>query len=325
MTTIIDQEQWRKHALHNRVQTLLLLSVMAGFMALLGWFIAGQTGLIALLIAGVLLGLFSPAISPRLVMRLYQARELPVGQFPELHRALDVLTQRAGLPKPPRLFYVPSAMVNAFAVGRPHDAAIGVTDGLLRNLSLREAVAVLAHEISHIRSNDMWVMGLADMFSRLTSLLSLFGQLLLLINLPLLLWAPVSLNWFAILLLIFAPTLSALAQLGLSRTREYDADLNAARLTGDPDALASALLKIEQIQGAWLERIFLPGRRVPEPSLLRTHPPTQERVRRLMALKTVEMPAWEPLDISGAMSVQHLAGLPGNRRSPRWTWTGLWY
>jgi heat shock protein HtpX len=71
----------------------------------------------------------------------------------------------------------------------------------------------------------------------------------------------------------------------LSRTREYDADLNAARLTGDPGGLAQALARIERVQGGWFERIFLPGRHLPAPSLLRTHPPTEERIARLMALK----------------------------------------
>ncbi len=325
MNQTIDEAQWRRHALQNRLHTLVLLAVMVAFLALLGWFIAGDTGLVVLLIGGVVLVLFSPVLSPRLVMRLYRAQALPQNQFPELYQALSLLSERAGLPARPALFYVPSAMVNAFAVGRPEDAAIGVTDGLLRNLNLREAIGVLAHEVSHIRSNDMWVMGLADLFSRLTSALSLFGQLLLLVNLPLLLWAPVSINWFAIALLVFAPTLSALAQLGLSRTREYDADLNAARLTGDPDALASALRKIEQIQGAWLERVFLPGRRVPEPSLLRTHPPTEERVRRLMELKKQETSPWQRLPFDAEQVSSYLANLPSGARAPRWKWTGLWY
>ena len=134
-----------------------------------------------------------------------------------------------------------------------------------------------------MRNNDLWVMGLANMFSRSTSLL-LLGPFLLLLNLPLILFSQGMLSWWAILLLIFAPNLSALAQVALSRTREYDADLNAARLTGDPEGLADALAKIERLQGGWLEQILLPGRRVPEPSLPRTHPDTEERIARLMAL-----------------------------------------
>ncbi len=154
-------------------------------------------------------------------------------------------------------------MLNAFAVGTRKHAAIAVTDGLVRQLDMRELVGVVAHEISHVRNNDLWVMGLADMFSRTTSILSLIGQFLLFLNLPLILLSQVTVNWFAIFLLIFAPNLSALAQLALARTREFDADLNAARLTGDPDGLASALVKIERAQGGWLERIFMPNRRVP--------------------------------------------------------------
>ncbi|NOZ37230.1 MAG: M48 family metalloprotease, partial [Gammaproteobacteria bacterium] len=187
----------------------------------------------------------------------------------------------------------------------------------------RETIGVLAHEISHIQNNDMWVMGIADMFSRLTSMLSLFGQLLLLLNLPLIIFSAVSINWMAILILIFAPSLSALAQLGLSRTREYDADLNAARLTGDPEGLARALLKIERQQGSFMERIFLPGRRIPDPSLLRTHPPTDERVRRLMELRHDSAVASMNLPARGFMPdafLEHSA-----QRPPRWHINGLWH
>ncbi len=133
-------------------------------------------------------------------------------------------------------------------------------------------------------------MGLADLFSRLTSLLSLLGLSLLLLYLPLALLTQVEFNGLALLLLVLAPHLSALAQLGLSRTREYDADLNAAALTGEPEALARALVKIEQLQHGWWERILLPGRKIPEPSLLRTHPPTAERVERLLQLRPQRPP-----------------------------------
>jgi heat shock protein HtpX len=167
-------------------------------------------------------------------------------------------------------------------------------------------------------------MGVADVFSRGTSLLSLVGQLLLVLNLPLVLFSEVSFNWFAILLLVFAPSLSALAQLALSRTREYDADLNAARLTGDPESLARALARIERTQGGWWERIFLPGRRIPDPSLLRTHPQTRERVERLMALRPAfgaagDLPVTRP-----AIDVRSGFGRPVVR-PPRWHVSGLWH
>jgi heat shock protein HtpX len=211
-------------------------------------------------------------------------------------------------------------VVNAFTVGRADQSAIAVTDALLRVLNSREVVAVLAHEISHVRSNDIWVMSLADMFSRMTSLLSMFGLLLLFVSLPLAMLAEVSINWFAIALLIVAPNLSALAQLGLSRTREYEADLNAVRLTGDPEGMASALVRIERASGAWLERIFLPGRGIPDPSLLRSHPSTESRIGRLRELvphDNYHAPAdWVP-------DVQRHARPAA--RAPRWHLNGLWY
>jgi heat shock protein HtpX len=139
----------------------------------------------------------------------------------------------------------------------------------------------MAHEVSHIANRDLWIMGLADTMSRVVSLASWIGQLMLLINLPLVLAGGAHIPWHVPLLLIFSPTIMALLQLALSRTREFDADRGAAELTGDPGGLASALLKLERRTGRFWEDIFLPGRRIPEPSLLRTHPPTEDRVARL--------------------------------------------
>ena len=257
-------------------------------------------------------------------MRLYGALRVDYRQAPALVAALSELAERAGLPARPDLYYVPSRTINAFAVGSRKQSVVAVTDGLLGRLNLRETVGVLAHEISHISSNDLWVMGLADLFSRATSVLSLLGLLLLAVNLPLVLFAGASINWFAIGLLVFAPSGSALAQMALSRTREYDADLNAARLTGDPEGLARALAKIERAQGGLWERIFMPGRRVPDPSPLRSHPDTRERIARLMALKpggppAVALPAgWTELDLRAALGQPVV-------RPPRWHISGLWH
>jgi len=125
-----------------------------------------------------------------------------------------------------------------------------------------------------------------------------------------------------VLLLIFAPQLAVLAQLGLSRTREYDADLNAAALTGDPEGLASALVKIEGRQRRLLD-LLLPGWGLPEPSWLRTHPPTEERIRRLLALAPREG-VWLPGSRAGwPPGVPVVASLPARR--PRYHVSGLWY
>lgn len=322
-STRIDPTLWRHHQWLNRLQSLALLLFMGGFLSLLGWLIWGVTGTLLLLSVGFMGILFNPSVSPRWVMRLYGAVRLDLHQAPGLSRAVAWVAQRAGLQTLPALYYVPSRMLNAFAVGAPSGSAIALTDGLVRQLDDRELLGVIAHEVSHIVSNDLWVMGLADMFSRATSLLSLLGQLLVIVNLPLMLTGTVTFNWWAVLLLVFAPHLSALAQLALSRTREFDADLNAVRLTGDPQGLSSALAKIEQVQGGWMERILLPGRRVPEPSLLRTHPRVEERIGRLSSLSG-SVPTLQANDDA-------FADLPGIRhsraatRSPRWHISGLWH
>lgn len=321
----IDPDAWTRNAWRNRLQTSILLAVMASFVALLGHLLWGGDGMLALLIAVGLGALISPTLPSWMIMRLYGARRLAPEEVPELWAAVTTLSQRAGLPHPPELYYVPSRVLNAFAVGSRERAFLGLTDGLLRQLAWRELVGVLAHEISHIRSNDLRVMGLADLISRATVVLSLIGQLMLLVNLPLILLTDMAISWLAIALLIAAPSLSALAQLALSRTREFDADLNAARLTGDPGGLARALAKIDQVQGGWLERVFLPGHRIPEPSLLRTHPPTEERIARLMELTPqmrdrgdYEMPL-----VHGPGTWYR--GPTPVRRPPRWRGHGLWY
>ncbi len=315
---------WHQHSVANRLQSALLLLLMGGFLGLLGWLLWGIKGVLMLVLLGLILMLFNPGTTPWLIMRMYGGVRLSTDQAPLLQSALLELSKRAGLSHIPSLYYIPSRIVNAFALGQRDDAAIAVSDGLLRTLDSRETVAVLAHELSHVRNNDIRVMGVADLFSRLTSLLSLFGLLLLILNLPLVLLGAVGVNWFAILVLIFAPNLSALAQLGLSRTREYDADLNAVNLTGDPEGLARALVKIEQTSGSFLKRILLPGRRAPEPSLLRSHPPTDERVRRLMRLKDSQLNAPFAIQLRQDNLPDFMVSAL-TQRTPRWRITGLWH
>jgi len=323
-TTNIDSIIWLRHAWRNRLQSILLLFTMAGFLALLGWILWGADGLLMLMIMGMIGLLLTPSVSPAWIMQMYNAREIYPAQMPKLHHILSHLSQAANLPTIPAIYYVPSSMLNAFAVGSHQRSAIAITDGLLRALTTRELSGVLAHEISHIRNRDLWVMGLADLFSRSTSILSLFGQILLIINLPLIFFGLASINWIAIVILIFAPTLSALIQLALSRTREFDADLNAVSLTGDAKGLASALIKIEQAQGGWVERIFLPGRRIPEPSLLRTHPKTEQRVTRLLSLESNPGTLFEQEWQSSPNGVEQTFVKP-IMRTPRWHINGLWH
>lgn len=211
--------------------------------------------------------------------------------------------------------------MNAFAVGRSSASAIGITDGILRALSGRELLGVIAHEVSHIRNDDIFVMGLADLLTRATHVLCLLGQILLLLSLPYALSVnTLPFSWWVIPLLIAAPTLSALMQLALSRTREFDADLNASELTGDPEGLASALQRMDHLQGNWFERILLPGRHDPGPSLLRTHPDADQRVRRLLALRNKRAPEIPLVHATRGRAPWAPARAPRRRHL-----TGLWY
>lgn len=310
--------RWR-----NALQSLLLLAAMAGLWALLGWLLAGPQLMLLMLLVGGVSMLAGLRLSSRLVLALYGARPLTPAQAPGLHALVAELASRAALPRVPRLYHVPTRLMNSFSVGTGEQAALVVSDGLLRGLSWRELAGVLAHEISHARHRDIWVMALADMISRMTHMLSLVGVLLLVLNLPLLLLTGEGVPWPVVLLLLFAPGLAALLQLALSRQREYEADRAAAELTGDPAGLASALLRLDGWQQGWLSQIFTPGRRVPEPSLLRTHPPTEERVRRLQAMSS--LPARRALPgVSGPADAAP-SGWPASRHAPRWRWSGHWY
>jgi heat shock protein HtpX len=307
------------HRLLNLVQSALLLGLMAAVAWVSVTAILGPgTGLVLAL--GTVAGLFmAPDLSRRMLLSAYQAQRLTGRDAPGFVAGLAGLARRAGLPRAPELYRVPSRLPNAFAMGSPEDSAICITDGLLDLLDGRELAGVLAHEIGHIANRDLWIMGLADVMSRLVSLASWVGQFLLLLNLPLLMAGMVVVPWSVVALLIFAPTLMALVQLGLSRTREYDADRAAAELTGDPDGLIRALGKLDRLTGRFWEEVLLPGRRIPDPSLLRTHPPTESRIRRLRELapnRSVRVP-----DIS-----EHSAQIAGGSNlTPRFRRFGTYW
>ena len=228
------------HRLQNAVQTLALLAAMAALAGLLGWTLFGAAGLWAAAL-GPVLALLGRGGSSEMILRLTRAQPLAPQQAPGLYRLVGELAGRAGLPRTPRLFRVPTPALNAFAAGSRDDPAIAVTDGLLASLEPREMAGVLAHELSHVRARDVWVMTLAAVVGRMTSLLSFLGQILLFVLIPVSLFTGHGVPLLAIVLLIFAPTISGLLQLALSRTREYDADIAAVEITGDPRGLASAL------------------------------------------------------------------------------------
>lgn len=305
-----------RHRWLNRLQTLVLVLTLLAIAALLGSLLFGQQGLWLALAAAAMALLIEPAMTSPLTLRLYRARPLHPEEAPQLWHVLHELAQRAGLRAVPEPYYIPSTVINAFATGSTHRAAIALTDGLLRNLTPRELAGVLGHEIAHIANEDLRVMGLADSISRLTQMMSLFGQVALLFSVPAMLAGLVDVSWAALLVLLLAPQLALLVQMGLSRVREFDADRLAAELTGDPLGLASALARIERANRNW-RAWLLPGWGNPEPSWLRTHPATADRIRRLQVLAESMTP--RPLHAASLIS-----GLAPVARPPRWHASGLW-
>jgi heat shock protein HtpX len=308
----------RSHDLRNALHTVILIGGSSILLALIAWTVFGWTGLVWAAIFGAF-GLWTMGrVSPKMVLGLYKARPLSPDELPDVHRLVRELARRADLTAVPQLYYVPSKMLNAFAVGTRRDSAIAVTDGLMRSMTIRQLAGILAHETSHIRSGDLRVMALADVLTRITNFMSMLG----LIGIPALFGAGIDIPWLGILLLIFAPTIGGLLQLGLSRTREYDADLDGAALTGDPAGLASALDTLERRQGHVWEGL-LPGGRVPSPSLLRTHPVTKDRIARLLTLTGEAEPQ---IAVSTARPEPGPSIVPPIR-NPRvhWRRMGIWY
>ena len=316
----LDGSALRTHKLRNTVHSWMLAGGSILLLVICVTSLMGPDGLLWALVFGGISLAMATRISPPMVLRLYGARPVHPAEFPEGWAILRDLAERAGLPAVPQLYYVPSRVMNAFAVGRPEDSAVAVTDGLIRGLTIRQLRGVLAHEISHVRNGDLKVMALADIVSRMTGVMSAVGLFTLFVNLPYLAAARVPVPWGGVLLLMAAPTIGSLLQLGLSRAREYDADLDAAGLTGDPEGLASALMVLERRQGALWE-LMMPGAKIPDPSLLRSHPRTEDRVARLMALagRPGQLPETDDRRPRIGRSIIPVI------RPPRWRTTGLWY
>jgi heat shock protein HtpX len=324
MTPFLDPDTRRQHRRRNLLQSALLVAGIGAVVAVATALVWGPSGVLASFVTIAVLAAFAPRLPPELVMRLYRAQLVAPGRGGQLGALVDELARRAELPARPALYVVPSLTVNAFAAGTPRHAAIALSEGLLRRLTMREIAAVLAHEISHIRNNDLWIMGLADLMTRFVQTLFYLALVLALFNLFATLNADPVISWSAIVLLYLAPAISSLLQLGLSRAREFDADFEAAQLTGDPLGLASALRRLEASTGHFWEDFMVPvpARRVPVPSLLRTHPPTEERIRRLLALEG--RPTLPQIPVAEEPMVSLVGWGPIEMR-PRYRWPGLWF
>ncbi|MGA7115966.1 MAG: zinc metalloprotease HtpX [Hyphomicrobium sp.] len=318
--TALPSPSLLSHNVAHSLTILIGLGIAAGLSAYL---LAGIVGIVTVAIILVALTLAAPRVPAETLMRLYSARLVPLDDS-QLSSLVDVLAWRAGLVQRPDLYLIPSMTLHAFAAGTPTRPAIAISEGLVRQLSLRELAGVLAHETSHIRNGDLWIMGLADLATRVLHGLAYLALALAAYNGIAYLRGFEPIAWTAIAILYLTPAAINLLQLALSRAREYEADRLAAALTGDPVGLASALRRVETYTGHFWEDLTLPvpARRVPQPSLLRTHPPADQRVARLLDL--AHLPSVDPLVIIEKPMVSLVGMGPASLR-PRYRWLGLWY
>ena len=270
----------KDHHRLNQLQTSLLAGGLALILALVSWLVGGADLMITTLTSVLAITLMAPFLSPLLVLKLHKTELLTKADSPSLYALVSDLTKRANLSHQPTLNYIPTQTMNAFTVGLNRNATIALSDGLLRRMNRREINAILAHEISHIKNQDLRIMAMTNAVDQLIRVLSVLGLLWLLFSLPLAQFANNTAPWIAIVLLVVLPSMTTLMRMKLSRTREFEADRTAAAMTQDPHALISALSRLEYREWQWLTQFFL----LPRDTKLSqhcTHPNTDERIKRL--------------------------------------------
>jgi len=277
----------------NRIKTYFLLGLLSIIFILIGSFF-GKQGMIIALILALGLNWFSYFFSDKLVLAMYRAKEVPENAYPQLHRIVEELAVKGKIPKP-KIYIIPSATPNAFATGRdPNHAAVAVTEGIMEILDENELKGVLGHELSHIKHRDILI---ATVAATIAAAITFIANML---------------RWAAffggiggdddregnilglagiILFAILAPIAAMIIQLAISRSREYLADEGGAELCGNPLYLANALKKLSEgvkripmkTSNPSTSHLFIvnPFSGKSLINLFSTHPPTEERIKRL--------------------------------------------
>ena len=203
--TFVDPEEELEHQRQNMLQSALLLAGICAIVALSAVLMFGPIGIIWTVAMIALIFALAPRIPPETVMRIYRAQQVNYARNPQIGNIIATLSKRAELTTPPRIYVIPSMTLNAFATGTPTNAVIAITEGMFRRLTMREVVGVLAHEISHIRNNDLWIMALADVMTRITQLLSYTALFLAILNIFALASGEQYVSWYAVAMLYLAP------------------------------------------------------------------------------------------------------------------------
>ncbi|MHB1683043.1 MAG: zinc metalloprotease HtpX [Bacilli bacterium] len=286
----------------NTLKTLFLMGLLSILIILLGTAFGGRAGALIALIVAIGINGAGYFFSDQLAISMVGAKPVTEHNEPQLYTIVRHLSGRAGLPMP-KLYMAPSSQPNAFATGRnAARATIVVNEGLLRQLSERELTGVLAHEMSHIRHHDILI---ASVAATLAASITWLAQMMQ--------WEMLlgggrdrrNQNWIGDLaLMILAPIAATLIQMAISRSREYKADAGAAHLTRDPDGLADALAKLNHVSRFGTEKMGTGRRRQPAAAaamahmyivnplrsqqmagFFSTHPPTEERIKRLRLMR----------------------------------------
>jgi heat shock protein HtpX len=281
----------------NAVKTTLLLGLLTGIILAIGRLMGGSQGIVIAFVFAAVMNFGSYWFSDKIVLRMYSAQPVDEGQAPELYRVVRNLVAKNQMPMP-KVYIIPTDTPNAFATGRnPDNAAVAVTEGILRLLRPEELEGVLAHELAHVRNRDTLTSTIAA---------TLAGAIMMLASM---------LRWSAILggmqsnerdreggifgllaMTILAPLAATLIQLAISRSREYEADATGARLVHSPFGLASALEKLETANqempmaaNPQTAHLFIvnPLSSSMFSRLFSTHPPLEDRIRRLRAMTSV--------------------------------------
>ncbi|MDQ0143576.1 zinc metalloprotease HtpX [Cupriavidus necator] len=276
----------------NWVKTFMLMAAITALFIVIGGMIGGRSGMMFALLIALGMNFFSYWFSDKMVLRMYNAQEVDAGSAPQFYGMVQDLAQRAGLPMP-RVYLINEDAPNAFATGRnPEHAAVAATTGILRVLSERELRGVMAHELAHVRHRDILTSTIAA---------TMAGAISALANMAMFFGGrdengnrtnPIA----SIAVAILAPLAASLIQMAISRAREFEADRAGAEISGDPQALASALDKIHRYaQGipfqAAEEHPATAQMMIMNPlsgggiaNLFSTHPATEERIARLMQM-----------------------------------------
>jgi heat shock protein HtpX len=281
--------------MHNTIKTTILLAALTALLVVIGRALGGNAGMLLFFGIAVVMNLGAYWWSGDIALKMAGAREVSPEEAAELHQLVEELATYARLPKP-RVAIIDSPSPNAFATGRDaNHAVVAVTTGILGILSRDELAGVLAHELGHVRNHDILISSIAATVAGAITMLAQAAQ-----------WALIfggfggrdddgeSNPFAALLMIIVAPIAATLIQLAISRSREYGADETGARIHGNPESLARALEKLEMATSVRplpvnpaLAHMFIvnPLKGVNFAGLFSTHPPLEERIRRLRAME----------------------------------------